>query len=505
MQLRHRLYIVFLLLTLSALACQTVSGLFTRAQSPTAAGEDPTKPPSSSDQDAQSQSVPDNPQPGGAGLGDPYYPEFGNGGYDVEHYSITLDVEMDTDEIRGDAAIEAIATEDLTSFNLDFVGLTVESIRVNGTEVEFQREGGEMTIFATLQAGTRFTVEVAYHGVPGQNVDLSGRPEYEIGWGTYRNGVYVAGEPGGASSWYPVNEHPSDKATYEYHITVDDPFVVAANGLLIGATPAGDGETTYVWESTHTIASYLTTLAIGEFDIETETGPNGLPIRNYFEVDIDQGQRDQFDETAAMIAVFEELFGPYPFEAYGVVVHDVPIGFALETQTLSVFGNWFIGEEVIVHELAHMWFGNSVTLANWQDIWLNEGFATYASWLWFEASQGADELDAIVEDYYGYMAGNPRLPAPGDPGPNNLFAESVYFRGALTLHALRLEVGDQAFFEILRTYYEHFAYGNASTDDFIAVAEEVSGRDLDGFFDGWLYAANTPDIPEMGLFWEDFQ
>lgn len=505
MKVRQRLFVIFIIWSLSALACQTVTGLFAPSQPSDTSSDIATEAPSAIEQAAPPQPSPDNPLPGDAGLGDAYFPEFGNGGYDAQHYTISLAVELDTNEIGGTVAIEAIATEDLSSFNLDFLGFSVEGVTVDGRVAEFQRDGGEMTVFATLDAGQHFVVEVAYHGTPGEGVDLAGRPEYEIGWGTYANGVYVAGEPGGASSWYPVNEHPLDKATYEYHITVDDPFVVAANGLLLETTPAGDGETTFVWASTYPIASYLTTIAIGEFDIETETGPNGLPIRNYFEVDISQQQRNQFDDTTEMIELFSALFGPYPFEAYGVVVHDAPFGFALETQTLSVFGNWFITEEAIAHELAHMWFGDSVTLASWQDIWLNEGFATYASWLWFEASDGADELTSLVEDYYGYMAGNPRLPAPGDPGPNNLFAESVYFRGALTLHALRVEVGNATFFEILQIYFERFKYGNASTADFIAVAEEISGQDLGDFFQGWLYQANTPDIEAMGLYWEDFQ
>lgn len=508
---RARTSLIATLLIITGLACTTVTNLFTvevsnqsTAVSPTSAAQ-----PSSTDGPINTplpeEATPDNPQPGAAGFGDPYYPSFGNGGYDAQHYTIVIDVELGPNTITADVTMEASATEALTSFNLDFVGMQVDRVSVNGVEAEYRREGSELTIYlpSPLSAGDAFSVSVAYQGTPGSGVDLSSRPEYEIGWGHYGEGVYIAGEPGGASSWYPVNEHPSDKATYEYHVTVDDPNVVGANGLLQDTVAAGDGETTYVWASAHPIASYLTTLAIGEFDVETSASPDGVLIRNYFEDSIRQSSRDEFDVTGEMIDFFSDIFGPYPFEAYGVAVHNAPLGFALETQTLSVFGSWFIGEEVIAHELAHMWFGDSVTLATWNDIWLNEGFATYASWLWFEHSQGGDVMDEIVTDYYEVMASFRHQP-PADPGANDLFSETVYTRGALALHALRLEVGDSTFFEILRSYHETYKYGNASTADFIAVAEAVSSQDLGAFFQAWLYESALPDIPQMGLSADDF-
>jgi aminopeptidase N len=501
---RARLAIAISLLLAASLACQTVTSLFTvteaAAPSRTLVPLDTSSPPATSEAPS-----PDNPSPGAAGLGDSYYPDFGNGGYDALHYTIVLDVELGPNTIAAEVTMSALATQELTSINLDFVGLEIDVVSVDGAQAEFRRADGELTIYmpSPLSAGEAFSVTVSYHGTPGRGVDLGGRPEYEIGWGHYGEGVYVAGEPGGASSWYPVNEHPSDKATYEYHITVDEPNVVGANGLLQETIPQGNGETTYVWESAHPIASYLTTLAIGEFDVETSNSPDGVLIRNYFEESISQSSRDEFEVTGEMIDYFSSLFGPYPFEAYGVAVHDAPLGFALETQTLSVFGSWFINEEVIAHELAHMWFGDSVTLASWQDIWLNEGFAVYASWLWFEHSRGADEMDEIVRDYYEVMASFPHRP-PADPGADNLFSDTVYTRGALVLQALRLEVGDAALFDILRTYHETFKYGNASTTDFIAVAEDVSGQDLGDFFQAWLYESVLPDIPQMGLSADDF-
>ena len=198
------------------------------------------------------------------------------------------------------------------------------------------------------------------------------------------------------------------------------------------------------------------------------------------------------------MAAFAELFGPYPFEVYGALVVFDDFRGALETQTLSVFsGRLFgglAGELVVAHELGHQWFGDSLTPTTWRDIWLNEGFATYSEWLWQEISNPAFDID----DYARSLAesGRPVWPAPGDPGPEGLFDSTVYNRGALTLHALRLTVGDDAFFKTLRTYAERFAYRNVTTADFVAVAEDVSGQDLADLFDAWLYGDVTPELPD---------
>jgi len=412
----------------------------------------------------------------------------------------------------------------------------------------------------------------------------------------------VAGEPYSASSWYPVNEHPLDKATYTLRITVDAEFVVGANGVLQDELTNDDGTVTYIWESADPMASYLVTLAIGDFEIDRGESESGVPVRNYFAVGLPQDTIEPFELQPAMIDYFESVFGPYPFEVYGSVVHDFPIGFALETQTLSTFGRAFTGEGVVAHELAHQWFGNSVSLSQWQDIWLNEGFATYSEVLWIEHSQGTAAARARISALYGNMAqaaapfdveksqlvevtagleeiadltvtrtqvergfkalippdadpaiiddvladfpadgisgtelptliealpfeetritqrhfgefleaiGLPELAATtrvllGDPGPTNLFNGIVYQRGALTLHALRLQIGDEAFFDALRTYTDRYYNSNATTDDFIAIAEEISGQQLDNLFNQWLYAPALPDIAELALFAEDY-
>lgn len=454
-----------------------------------------------------------DPEPGHIGLEDPYFLELGNEGYDSQHYDIELSVDMDAEELAGTTTIESVATKALSGINLEFLGMEIESITVNGEPAAYERDQLELIVtFATPVAdGDTFTVAVTYHGSPGEDVDLSGLAEYSVGWGWYENGAYVAAEPTGSSSWYPVNEHPADKATYTYTITVAKPYVVAANGLLQDEIDNGD-TTTYVWNAAFPMAPYLTTIGIGEFDIETGEGPDGLVIRNYYETDIPNNVRDDFQRIDEMVDFYDGVFGPYPFEAAGVIVHDLDFNFSLETQTLIVFGFGFTDEFVVAHELAHQWFGDSVGLTCWQDIWLNEGFATYASSLWTEHAYGESAFDDEMRDYYTELAEAEQdenftqyLPPPGNPGSDNLFAWSVYSRGALTLHALRLKIGEQAFYDTIATYFQRYNGGNATTADFIGVAEEMSGQDLAEFFNAWLYGEGIPDIPEMDLFAADYR
>jgi aminopeptidase N len=552
--------------------------------------------------------IPPTPQtalPGAAGLNDPYYPDLGNGGYDALHYLIDLDVNLQENAIAGQTTIQAQATQDISSINLEFLGLNISSLEIDGETAEYEREKQELIIQLphALNAGQAFEIRVSYSGTPGQGVDTSELESYEIGWGYYGIGVYVAGEPNGSSSFYPVNEHPLDKASYTFRITVDEPYVVAANGTLLEVIE-GEASNTFIWQATDPMASYLVTLGIAEFDIETEEGPGGVTIRNYFGKNVGSFVRLDFARTSEMIEHFNELFGPYPFDEYGALVHDLELRFALETQTISVFGRSFTNETVVSHELAHQWFGNSVSLSSWQDIWLNEGFATYASVLWTEHARGEAAAEDSLREMYESMApgaptfnlrksslmstlrseipgnlqleaqqarsallqllgstlsvsslqsasleipdegisgqefldlvesqsfstvtllgtelglifgelGNDELaaslalgfPPPGDPGAETLFSRSVYSRGALALHALRLEIGDENFFNVLRTYAADFAYSNATSADFFAIAEQVSNQELDAFFDAWIYANNIPDLPTLDLFRSDF-
>jgi aminopeptidase N len=438
-----------------------------------------------------------------SGIGDPYFPMLGNGGYDVQHYDLDLTVDMAAEEIDAVATIEARSLRILERFNLDLKEIRIGSIKVNGEDASYSFAAGELMIApaAVIPADSEFTVVVAYSGRPAEGTAFGGIDFLE-GWNFYPQGVIVAGEPTGAETWFPSNNHPSDKATYAFRITVAKPYVAAANGILKEETDNGDDTRTYVFVMDDPMASYLATLAVGNFDLVEGTSASGLPFRNYLDADIRGKVEGYIDVLPEAMDYFASLFGPYPFDTCGVVVHQLDIPFSLENQTLIVMGHTFAYEIVVVHELAHQWFGDSVSVASWKDIWLNEGFASYAETLWWEHTEGPEALKEDLSRRYRY---NANLPASeriliGDPGPDRLFDSAVYTRGALTLHALRLEVGDEVFFRILREYFETYRDGNAAIQDFIALAEEISQLDLEPLFQAWLYESDLPDIPELGLY-----
>jgi aminopeptidase N len=446
---------------------------------------------------------------GSPGVGDSLYPGFGNGGYDVQHYALEITYAPDDGSIMGVTTIEANATESLSSFNLDLIGFEVEAVLVNDTTADFSRDGQELTVTpaAPLEADTAFTVLVRYAGVP-EEVTSVALPVL-TGWIPYDGEncgcVFVLSEPDGAAQFFPVNDHPLDKATYTLSVTVPKPLEVAMNGVVQAVIDGGDSTTT-VTEVTSPMASYLVTINIADFDLVEEEGASGVPIRNYFEVGVSDEQRAYFDRQDEMISYFETLFGDYPFDTYGSVVVNTDAGSALETQTLSIFGvdmlpvdDPFYAVSTVAHELAHQWFGDSVSVADWRDIWLNEGFATYAEGLWVEHDDGSEGLESWVRDLYDYVASDDTSVPPGSPAADDLFNGGVYYRGGLVLHALRLEVDDDAFFDILRTWAERYKDSNATTADFIALSEEVSGADLAAFFDAWLYEKALPPIPQMDL------
>ena len=440
---------------------------------------------------------------GAPGLNDSLYPAFGNGGYEVRHYALNLSIaDVEANEIKGLATLSARSLQNLNRFNLDFIGFSIDALTVNAQPASFTRSGQELTITPAqpIPAGQDFQVEVTYHGIP-EEIDSVAAPG-RIGWIHDDDISYVLSEPDGAATFFPVNDHPLDKATYTFSIQVPRPYAAAANGILAGSQPAGD-TVTYVWEQKQGMASYLALIAIDEFVIENQTSPNGVPIRNYYSAGLDEEARRPFARQGEMLAFFSDTFGPYPFDAYGALVLDTTVGTALEAQTLSLYGidqldldDLPLAEQLAAHELAHQWFGDSLSVADWGDIWLNEGFATYAEGLWIEHTEGADALDTWVEDLLAYAQeyGDDMLP-PGKPSADDLFNEGVYCRGGLTLHALRLQVGDRVFFDILKAYYDRFKGSQARTADFIAVAQEVSGRDLAAFFQAWLYQPELPYLP----------
>ncbi|MFE6965049.1 M1 family metallopeptidase [Agromyces sp. NPDC057679] len=454
---------------------------------------------------------------GAAGAGDAYFPFSGNGGYDVQHYDLDLDYTPPAPapaplegELHGIATIDLIATQDLDRFNLDLRGMEVESLTVNGKRAtavsppapgavvdgaaywHVQDDGArvwELTVQPRpkLKAGQRAQVVVEYDGVTTRPEDIE---EALYGWVTTRDGAIVASEPDGSMTWYPVSDHQTDKASYSFAITVPEGKVAVANGTQPKPAETAGGLTTWYWDAPDQQASYLTTASVGDYELrEGTSSASGVPIIDAVDRDLSPTRlattNASLARQAAMIDFFESRFGPYPFVAFGSIVDDDSVGYALETQTRPVYSSQ-AGQGTVAHELAHQWFGDAVSPERWQDIWLNEGWATYATWMWTEENGGATAQQSYNAWYDPTRAASYWQLQIGDPGPLGLFATQVYNRGAGTLHALRVEVGDEAFFEGARLWLERYDDSAATADDFQAVYEEVSGEDLDEFFQIWL-------------------
>ncbi len=646
------------------------------------------------------------PTPGSPGIGDDYYPLDGNGGYDVRHYDLRLRYDPYTGLLGGQAKLRATSTQALSAFDLDLVGLTVRSVTVDGRPATWTREGQELQVVPArpLRRHQRFAVEVRYDGVPER---LDG-----AGFIATDDGFDIAGQPHVAASWFPVDDHPTDKASYTFRVTVPESRQVLANGRLVGRHPADPGWTTWTWRAPDPMASYLATVDVGRFDVTSyrrdglrfvdgidpdlfdpvarpstgthfavsqqangsykrlthtldvpaggagvgftitrdteqdwdyafvevhtvgsddwttledlnghtsqDTGqsctgwPDVQPFLSSHYLTVDQGagtctptgatgqwwaasgasdgpeqwQVDlgaysgrsvelsisyasdpevqnkgvfvddvvvstgqgstsfengldgwtvpgapagspgndndwtvgtvadlppsegsiaagSFAREPEIIAFLAGQFGPYPWRSVGGIVDDVRgLGFALETQTRPVYARDFFtdplsGDDVVVHELAHQWYGDSLAVHRWRDIWLNEGFATYAEWLWFEHEGLSTPQEQFDFFYSGFIPDDHpwwQLTI-GDPGPDQLFEYPVYFRGAMTLQQLRLAVGDDDFFRILRRWAASRAGGNVSTPEFIRLAERISGKDLDALFQAWLFTPGKPALP----------
>jgi aminopeptidase N len=428
--------------------------------------------------------------PGSAGLGDPFFPNAGNGGYDVSHYSLTLGYEPGSDRLAGTAVITATATQDLSQFDLDLRGFSISRLQVNGQAATFTRKGEQelvITPSAGLPSGSQFTVTIDYAGTPPIVTDPDGSIE---GWVPTDDGAFVVGEPQGSPGWYPANDNPRDKARYDFSVTVPEGLTVMANGVLVShATTAG--KTTWVWRETDPMAPYLATATLGVFDL-TISQVGDIP--SYVAVDPTLSKGNVLRKLPEIVKFYSSIYGRYPFTAVGSIVDDAKIvGYSLETQTKPVYDR-MPDEATLAHELSHMWFGDSVTLTQWPDIWLHEGFATWSEWIWSEYS-GNKTAQKYFDNLYNTPAQDTAFwtPPPAVPGtPAFMFNGTIYYRGGMTLQALRQKVGDFAFFQIMRGWATQNRYGNVTTPQFISLAEQVSGMQLDHFFDVWLYQPEKP-------------
>jgi aminopeptidase N len=453
--------------------------------------------------------------PGAPGVGDSYFPSYGNGGYYVDHYDLSVQYNPATNWLTGNAVISARTNRELSSFNLDLVGLTVKSITVDDSgpggpvAATWTRGDHELRVkpAGALGAGEDFVVAVRYGGVPKAiSTSLGGNGTFHTD-----DGLLIMGEPESAATWFPVNDHPVDKATYTFRVRVPNGYEVIANGLPAGTSSAG-GWTTSTFNAP-AMASYLATVDVGQWNVNDRTTASGIRIIDAVDPDIAALANPSLAKQEQMLDFLSSQFGDYPFATAGGIVDDQPgIDFALETQTRPVYSKVFFepdpslpvgpisqGDLTVVHELAHQWFGDSIALNRWKDIWLNEGFATYAEWLWMEHVGIPDATGEMTRVYYDFFTQVPELQLwklrIGDPGKDHLFDFPVYYRGAMTLQALRKRVGDVKFFTILRTWFAQNEGGHGTTAKFIALSEQISGRDLGALFQNWLYSSKRPAAP----------
>ncbi|MCZ7571873.1 MAG: M1 family metallopeptidase [Ardenticatenaceae bacterium] len=445
--------------------------------------------------------MPAQPPHGVAGedsIGDPYIPELGNTGYDVQHYTLALDLDPATEQLTATVSISATATlADLGRVSLDFIGYEVSAVRVGGQLATFYRSPKKLSVDLPqpLAMGAPLLIEVDYHGQ---------MKPWPSTWAPAELGLRVQegkrieafAEPDGARAWFPANDHPLDKATFRVEATVPIGLTAVSNGTLVATRPAGT-KTTFIWTMDAPMATYLLTLAVGDYQ-RLDGPPFGdVTIRHYlFTHDVARAS-PFLSQTNEILAFLSKQIAPYPFGEFGHVEVDLR-GLAMETQTMVMMDRGMleksIASRVMAHEAAHHWFGDSVSPATWADIWLNEGFATYFEALW-SAHDGKSlegtfgEMERVVLE----RANQENSPLDR-PKPRLMFGANTYLKGAWVLHMLRQEIGDEAFFETLHRYYTRFAGGNARTADFQAVAAEVSGRDLTTFFQQWVFEPGEPNI-----------
>ncbi|MFD6969200.1 M1 family metallopeptidase [Streptomyces sp. NPDC059979] len=430
---------------------------------------------------------------------DPYFPANGDSRFRVHRYELGLDYRPGPNRLAGTARLSAIAGRaPLTEFHLNLAEFKIGRVLVNGRAPQYTHRGGRLRIRPAkpLPAGAAFTVEVHWSGNPKPVRS----PWGGLGWEELTDGALVASQPVGAPSWYPCNDRPADKATYQISVNTPSPYTVVASGRLLTRTTKAS-TTTWVYEQSAPTPSYLVGLSIGMYQtvLLGDPGLGGVPQSAHVPAYLlPQFSRD-FARQPAMMQLFEELFGPYPFGEYAVVVTDEELDVPVEAQGLSTFGANHVdgvrgSERLVAHELAHQWFGNSVTIADWRHIWLNEGFAKYAEWLWSEHS-GGRTAQQLAGAAYRLLASQPQDLRLADPGRKLMFDDRLYQRGGLAVHAIRCALGDAAFFRMLRDWLTVHRHGVVTTVGFTTHVARYTSESLDDLVSAWLYHPALPPLP----------
>jgi aminopeptidase N len=485
-----------LLLIACLAACATNPGVI--ATEARTAHSDATAPtdPSGTSPASPSTTIPPS-TPAGAqddnGVGDALFPSLGNPGIDVEHYTLVLDYDPQRHQISATAHLDLVMTEDRATFSLDSDGPVVSSVAVDGSPATFVAAQPELLITpdVPLTSGQRVGVDVTYTLSPEPVPSAAGQT---VGWFTTPGGSYVLNEPEGAHTWIPCDDHPSDQATFRFELTVPTGLTAVANGALIDHTSTTTTET-WVWQEDRPMATYLIQLLTGDYELVDGVGPNGLPLVSAVlreDRDTVQSYLDTIDDQ---IDYFDDFFGPYPLDRYGIAIADSIGGLAMETMGRSQFSRDdfstgrldYVQELLLSHELAHQWFGDAVSPSRWIDVWLNESFATYGEWMWLDHAGVRTMEDSASSGLTG------REPdATATPTAAAMFSFNRYDGGAVVLHALRKTIGDELFFTLMRRWVADNNGSSRTTEDFVALANEVSGQDLTEFFATWLYADVVP-------------
>ncbi|NYF17569.1 aminopeptidase N [Microbacterium sp. AK009] len=421
-----------------------------------------------------------------------YTPGSGDAAFDVESYDLDLTYRVRTNRLEGRALLHAVAALPTDRIRLDLVGLRAGAIRVDGDPVTFRHDarGVRIALPTSLQPGERFSVDVTYAGTPRPRRS----PWGTLGWEELDDGALVASQPVGAPTWFPCNDRPDDRATYRVTLATDAPYRAIATGVLVGTRRRGRLEAR-TFELRVPTATYLVAAHVGRF-ATTPVAVPGVEAELVHPPELAAQTARAFAPLARMVAVFEDVFGPYPQERCTMVVTPDVLEIPLEAQGMALFGVNHLApsfERLIAHELAHQWVGNSVGIRDWRDIWLNEGFACYAEWLWSERSGGAVAATHAAL-HWERVAGEPADLILSDPGPKAMFDDRVYKRGALALHALRLTVGDVAFFRFLRDWTTVHRHQLVGTDDFRLAVAASFGPAAEALLHRWLDGAALPPL-----------
>ncbi|MCX5085503.1 M1 family metallopeptidase [Streptomyces sp. NPDC001939] len=453
---------------------------------------------------APAQAHPFDPKPGADGVGDPLFPTLGNGGYDVRHYDLSFDFTPVTYDFTGTMKISAKATQDLSSFNLDIDSLAIDAVKVDGKDAAFAvslgKSGQELTVTPAggLHDNTPFEVAVTYHG-NGRTKPI-GAP----GWRYMSDGGFAsAAQSSRADTFAPVNDTTMDKASWTFHLTAPDGWTPGANGTLTGTRPAGEGKTTSDFRLNTPMASELLGISVEKQTLLTGKGPHGVTLRHYVPDDQVATYRPIVEQTGGQIAWLEKTLGVrFPFDTYGMQIVRDGYSDALENQTLSLFGpGWFKNAStsttytnVMVHEMTHQWFGDSVTPTTWQSAWLNEGPAVYYAALWAD-QQGTASMEDKMRTAYGKLDAVRKTDGP--PGlPTELGGFNIYDGAAVVLYALNQQVGQDDYDAIMKSWLTKHRHANADSQDFIDNAVRVThDPSLRPFLEDWLFSKDNPPMP----------